>query len=311
MNLINVIIWINFITENLFKNNDFLNYCRIADSNVTQGKIVVLPQVGSLPVVVRNRTSVPATVSKRTDTSIVYVIDEFTTDPTLIPNADQYELSYDKMSSVLGDHMDTLRETVADNLIYEWLRDFTYAGAGTTLAAPTITTTGTAVATHLASTTGTRKKFTKEDLKAMKLLFDKQKVGQGDRYALVSSDMMSQLLNDADLMVRDGSFGGELDIKNGTINKLYGFQIIERPSTAIYSAANVVKAPGAIAVASDNDSVVCWQKNCVERAMGEIKFFEKIGDPQYYGDMYSALVRFGGRKTRINAEGIGAIVQVA
>jgi hypothetical protein len=37
--------------------------------------------------------------------------------------------------------------------------------------------------------------------------------------------------------------------------------------------------------------------------------FQKQGDPQYYGDVYSALVRFGGRKKRIAAEGIGAIVQ--
>lgn len=309
MNLLNLIIWVNFITENLFKDNEFLNYCRIADSNVKEGKIVVLPQVGSVPVVIKNRSSVPATVSKRTDTSIVYVIDEFTTDPTLIPDADQYELSYDKMSSVLGDHMDVLKQSVADNLIYEWVRDFSYTGAGTTVAAPVIRTTGAATASHLESTTGTRKAFIKENLQKMKLRFDKQGIPKNDRFALVPSDMMDQLLSDADLKVRDGQFGGELDMKNGVIQKMYGFTLIDRASTVAYTTAGVVKAPGAVAVATDCDAVVCWQKNCVERAMGEVKMFQDQGNPLYYGDIYSALVRFGGRKTRINAEGIGVIVQ--
>lgn len=311
MNGLQLTLWVNFIMENLFKNNDFLNKCRIADSNVMAGKIVVLPQAGSKPVVVKNRTSVPATVNKRTDTSIVYVIDEYTTDPTLIPNAEEIELSYDKMASVLGDHIDTLGDVVADNMIYEWLREFSYAGFGTAAAAPIIRTSGENAATHLVSntvaTTGTRKVFTKEDLKKMKVQFDKQNVKKTERYALVPSDMMDQLSNDPDLKVRD--FGGELDFKNGTISRLWGFDIIERSSTGIYTTAGVVKSPDAVGLVTDCDAVVCWQKNSVERALGEIKMFQNIDDPQYYGSIYSALTRVGGRKTRIAAEGIGAIVQ--
>jgi hypothetical protein len=60
---------------------------------------------------------------------------------------------------------------------------------------------------------------------------------------------------------------------------------------------------------TDCDAVVCWQKNSAEAAVGEIKMFQNIEDPQYYGSIYSGLVRSGGRKTRINSEGIGAIVQ--
>ncbi len=306
---LNLAIWRKYIEGNLFKDNEFINYARIADDNVQNGKIVVLPQAGSKPTVVKNRTNLPATVNKRVDTDIVYVIDEFTTEPTVIPNAENYELSYSKMDSVLGEHIEALREAASDNLLYEWVREFAYAGAGTTAAAAVIRTTGNSVLSHLDGTTGNRKLFIKEDLKAMQKLFNKQKVSKNERYALLSTEMHSQLLDDPDLKVRDGAFGGEISIKEGKIEKLYGFIILERSSTLSYTTAGVVKAPEAVAVSSDCDSVICWQKNCVERAIGEIKLFQDPDNPLYYGDIYSALVRMGGRKARANAEGIGAIVQ--
>ncbi|QQR95608.1 MAG: hypothetical protein IPJ93_02385 [Bacteroidota bacterium] len=39
--------------------------------------------------------------------------------------------------------------------------------------------------------------------------------------------------------------------------------------------------------------------------------FESLADPQYYGDIYSALVRMGGRKRRNDAKGIIGIIQAA
>lgn len=40
-----------------------------------------------------------------------------------------------------------------------------------------------------------------------------------------------------------------------------------------------------------------------------MKFFEDEGNPQYYGDIYSALVRMGGRIRREDQKGVVAIVQ--
>ena len=45
--------------------------------------------------------------------------------------------------------------------------------------------------------------------------------------------------------------------------------------------------------------------------MGDIKFFERVGDPTYYGDIYSVSVRMGARIRREDAKGIVAIVQAA
>jgi len=113
-------IWTRHIQENLFKENDFLNYAFNADQYVIQGKVVHIPNAGNAPTVVKNRSSLPATVTQRTDIDITYAIDEFTTDPILIPNADTVELSYDKLSNVLSEHESALRQLTGDWMLYNW-----------------------------------------------------------------------------------------------------------------------------------------------------------------------------------------------
>ncbi len=304
-------IWTTYIIENLFKANPFFETCFRADEFVVAGKVVHIPQAGAKPTVARNRSSLPATIAKRTDTDIVYVLDEFTTDPVLIDYAEQVELSYDKIGSVLNEHIGGLQETTADWVIYEWLRAFTYTGAANTAAASVIRTTGAAVLSHLPSATGNRKLFSKDDIKAARTALNKQNVPKEDRYLLVSSDLLDQLMNDTALLARDSAL--ELDMRSGSIGRLYGFELQERSGTAVYTNAGtpVVKEPGAAAAATDNDVAIAYQRNQVEMALGEVKFFEDLDKPEYYGNVYSALLRMGGRKRRANANGIVAIVQDA
>lgn len=303
-------IWVDYITEALYKDNRFLEVSATNDDSfVKEGTIVHKPQQNGRAEVVRNRSSLPATVVKRNDTATVYLLDEFSTTPTLIPNIEQYELSYDKMASVLGDHIGVLREDIADWLIYKWLATFARTGSATTPAAPVIRTSGAAVAGHVG--TGNRKLFVKEDLKAARLQMNKDNVPITERFALMSSDLIDQLTNDSDLKVRDNAL--ELDMRSGTIGRLYGFEILERSSTALYTnaATPVVKEPGAAGAGTDNDAVVCYQKGAVARAIGTIDLFESLNDPMYYGDIYSAIIMAGGQKQREDGKGIIAIVQDA
>lgn len=295
--------WVDVIAQNLFKSNAFMNKCYDASSHVLKGSVVHLPQAGAKPTVVKNRTigSLGTNVT-RTDTDITYALNVYTTDPTLITDAEAMEVSYDKMASVLQEHLETLGETISDDLLIQWCLNLATGNI--------LRTTGGAVATALApSATGTRLKFLKEDLARAQTLFNKQNISSEDRYALFPSDLMSQLKEDADLKQRD--FGMELNLKDGTIGKLYGFNLMERSSTPVFTNATppLVKALGAAGAATDNLAAICWQKNSVEKALGTIKFFEAINDPNGYGDIYSALVKMGGRSRRTNNEGICAIVQ--
>lgn len=296
-------LWTDYIMGNLFKNNEFLNYAFNADQHVLAGKVVHIPQAGAKPGVKKNRTELPAAVTRRTDVDVTYAIDEYTLNPTLIPNADTIELSYDKMDSVMTENMETLQEFTAEGMLYNWrVEDAAYI----------LRTTGPAVAATASGATGNRKKLLKEDLKRAQALMNKLNISRQDRYALIPSDLYSQLLDDADLMKRDNS--KELDLPNGVVMRLYGFNLMERSKVLIYTnaATPVAKDPDPdvfVEAATDNDAILCWQKNCVERALGTVDFFEDLGNPLYYGDIYSGLVRMGGRKRRQDAKGVVAIVQ--
>ena len=297
-------IWQDHIEGNLFKNNEFLLASTDAGQYVLQGKVVHIPQAGALPNIAKNRSSLPATIVQRGDTDITYTLDEFTTDPILIPNAETFELSYNKRESVLGEYESSLRQTVADNLLIDW--------CPTATTGTVIRTSGVSTSTHLAGTTGNRKKFTVNDLKYAQLQLNKQNVPMEGRYTLISADMFQELTDDMSAtQYRD--FSAAYDVKDGVLGRLFGFNIMMRSNVATYTndTAPVVNPYGATPNTDDNDGVLCWQIGAVERALGQISFFERIGDPTYYGDVYSVSVRMGARQRRSDAKGIVAIVQAA
>lgn len=296
-------VWEGDIVEALWANNQFLNFAFNADQYVLAGKVVHIPQAGTSVSASTNRSSLPATVTTRTDTEINYSLDEITTDPILIPNADTVEFSYDKRNSVMSDSKNAIAEAAALNLLFKW---------NPTASANIIRTTGSAVAAHTDSATGNRKAFGVADVKAAAKQFNKWNMPATDRYLMLDADMYDQLMSDLSAtQYRD--FSASLDQANGVVGKLYGFNIMQRSQVARYTNASTpVPVSWATAgAAAHNAAALAWHKNSVERALGMVNFFEKLGDPQYYGDVYSALVRVGGRIRRGDGKGILAIVQEA
>jgi hypothetical protein len=298
---IEVDLWQNFIAENLFRGMEFVKNAFNADQYVVGGRVVHIPNAGVHAGAKRNRANLPASIVKRSDTDVTYALDEFTTDPVLISNAESVELSYDKMASVLSDVMLYLRQLIGDWIPYKWAP-----------ATSIIRTTGAAVAAHLDSATGNRKLMSVADLRAAKTYLNKLGTAQDNRFALIDSNMLDQLVNElSGGQYKD--FSRAYDPLTGVIGKLEGFNIIERSQTVRYSNAStpVVKDPDAAGAATDNATTLCWQQNAVEKAEGDIKFFETKDDPQFYGDIYSGLVRLGGRIRRNDEKGIVAIVQAS
>lgn len=291
-------IWEGDIVANLFKNNEFLQYAFNADQYVVQGKVVHIPNAGSAPDVEKNRSSLPAAVTTRTDVDITYNLDEFTSDPIRIPHADTVELSYDKRQSVTAEAQAKLREVVADSILVNWAP----------AAGQTIKTTGDTITAYTDAATGNRKALTVADIKSAAKKMNKDDVPQEERYALLSADMYDQLLNDLTAtQYRD--FSAAFDPATGILGRLYGFNIMMRSSVLIYNASYAVKAVGAAGATDDNDASLVWQKNSVERALGEVRFFEDLGNPTYYSDIYSFLLRMGGRIRRNDKKGVYALTQ--
>ena len=298
-------IWVNYIIERLWKDNQFLKYAWNDDDKVLAGKVVHIPNPGARPTTSINRTVFPATAVRRTDTDIVFSLDEFTTDPTHIENAEMVETSYDKINSVIGDHIGYLTEDVADNMLLRWLDE-------SVTAPQKVYTSGAAVAASAdemdGAPTGTRLSTLANDIKRCQLQMNLQKIPRKNRFALLEANMLDQVLGDlSQTQYRD--FSSVVDPANGILGRLYGFTILDRSSTVVYNAANSLKAFGAAGVSTDNLASILWQQDCVTRALGEVKMFSNVDRPEYYGDIYSALLRMGGRRRRGDDKGVIALIQ--
>ena len=294
-------IWLEDIVANLFKSNPHLNYAVNADQFVLQGKVVHIPNAGSKPSVTRNRDSLPATVVQRTDVDITFNLDEFTTAPMLITNADDAELSYDKRQSVIGEHSDALAELIGDWFFYYW---------APTASTQMVRTSGASTPAHVG--TGVRKAVTLQDILDIQTKMNSNSVPAKDRYAVLDSQLYAQLQKDMTAtQYRD--FTQHQNVAEGVLGKLYGFTILDPRATVLrYSnaATPVPYEPGSDSTAdTDFAGGLFWQRNSVIRALGMTDFYEDTGNPTYYGDIYSALVRAGGRKRRNDAKGVVALVQ--
>lgn len=294
-------IWEHSIVEGLFAANSFMAKSFNADEYVNQGKVVHIPNAGAPSKVQKGRSSLPATVHQRTDKDLTYELEEYTTDPVFIPNAENVELSYNKRESVLRSDKLALFDTVAKDFILKW---------SPSEAAKIIKTSGTGIVAHTPSGTGNRKSFVKDDVMAAMVMFNAQDIPQEGRYMLLDAHMYAQLLNDLTAQ-ENQAFFSQADAANGVLGKLLSFNIMMRSTAALYTTAGKPKLYGSDAQGTDNAAALCWHDRSVCRALGEVHAFESENDPTYYGDIYSFLVRAGGRIMREDGKGVLAIVQAA
>lgn len=321
-------IWRNFIAENLLKDNSFLNQSVDVSGEVINGKIVHLANSGSLPTIVRNRSSFPATVTQRTDTEVLYLIDEFSSSPTFIQDIEKVELSYDKIASVMKSHVDQLRDIIGSWILFYWLGKNTSSSANTPVAwsaGTFVPTSGSAATASQGDSPGTStlKKITLADVVKARSIMDRADIPHENRFLLLPACFHDQLLTELGATsVTNMSLMAGIDLQKGVINNIHGFQVFVRSKVALFnkttSTAPVVVVPyadnGTITAESNTDhgfGAIAWQKDMVERAVGEIKMFENVNDATYQGDLYSALVRAGGRGIYSGGTGIVPIVQVA
>lgn len=293
-------IWMNAIVEGLVADNSFLSKAFSADEFVNQGRTVHIPNAGAASGVVKNRNSFPAEVKQRTDVDLTFNLDEYTTDPIRIPHADTVELSYNKRESVIRTDRAKLHEEVSEGVLHSWLP----------AVGNTIRTSGAAVGAHVPDATGDRKLLTKADVRRVMNAFNKKNVPQEGRYLMLDAEMYGQLL-DSLTQNEAQAFHSAVDVKNGIVGKLDSFNIMMRSRVARYTTAGVKKDWSAYGAATDVAAALAWHQNSVCRALGEIDVFEDEKSPTFYGDIYSFLLRAGGRPMRNGVEGVVAILQDA
>lgn len=302
-----------YIVEKLRKENPFLNCAVDESSDVLGGSVVHIPQAGKAPSVVKNRDTFPATAVQRGDSSITYALDVFSTDPTHVTWHEENENSYDKTDSVLNDHIATLVEAIGDNMLYAWIKGMKKSGSSLVddiiPAKNRITTTGAETAVNTTDgQAGTRKALTYKELQTAQAMMNKAGVPKTDRYCLLESYMYQQFLDSLSAN-QMAAFQNSADLKNGIVGRFAGFDIMERPSVLAFASGGTPLVPGTAFGTDTNIGCLCWQKLSVAKAVGDIKPFQDNDSPTYYGDIFSALVKTGGRCRRADWKGIVVIVQ--
>ena len=290
-------VWLNSLVENFFPDNSFATKS-IDDSAYVSNKTVHIPNAGAPSGVEINRTKKPAGVNQRTDQDLTYDMDELTTNPIYIPNIDTVELSYDKRNSVLWNDRMELQKNAHQNLLYRWFAESTV-----------VETVGANRAAHTTATaTGNRKKMSKETVLALMTKFNQDDVPAENRYILLDAVMYADLLDD--LTDKElSAFLNSANAQQGIVGNLYGFDIMQRSQVLRLTSAKKLLKWSETAAATELAAGLVWQQNCVSRALGEIKMFDKVDDPTYYGDIYSFLMRVGGSYRRYDKKGIACIAE--
>ena len=313
-------VWTEYIVENLFKNNEFILASIDESQYVLQGSVVHIPQAGAPSAVKRNRSTVPATITRRSDIDVTYALDEFTTDPRYIPEVEKMQLSYDKVASCMTEDMSNLQQVVGDTMLYNWRPKYY------------IKASKTASAEYLIHGTGLRTGVSVDDFSKAKTIFDKWGIPKVGRCVILNTEMYEQLCSDVRNSTND-NLSAVYDHVNGRLVKLEGFKIYERATALLASNSTLTavknmkyfefstdlnytpeKYEEIIAGTTEAATTACaiglfWHPNSVRRAVGETKMFENNGDPTYYGDIYSFLQRGGGRIARNDGKGVLGIIQ--
>ncbi|WP_053405169.1 hypothetical protein [Persicobacter sp. CCB-QB2] len=276
-------IWQKDIVDHLWKENGFLSTVTAEDEYVLAGKVVHIPQAGAPSNVEKNRATVPATPAQRTDSEVLYALNEFTTDPRLIRDAEKVELSYNKRDSIIGDDKQKIAEEVAEDLIDVWAR-----GLNTD---------------HII----TEAAIARASLQKMQTMFNVHNVPQQDRYALVPASIIPVLFPDTEVTALLAMMRSNDERLNSMFDNLYGFKIQMRSSALTFDAGGALKPPGSAGAADDTEGILCYQKRSLAKAVGEVKMFDNPAQAAYYGDLVSFLLRAGGRRRREDDKGVGIL----
>lgn len=294
-------VWQSAIIDNLYPDDSFAAKA-VDDSAFIDNKVVHIPNAGVASSVATNRTTKPAQIKQRTDNDLTYQMDELTTDPIYIPNIETVQFSYNKRESVITNDRRALQTAAHDNLLNRW---------GVAAESNVVMTTGAEIDAHTSTTaTGKRKSITRDDVYALMTKFDADDVPQQDRYLLLDAYMYAQLL--ADLTNADKqAFFASANAQKGVLGELAGFQILKRSRVLRLNASKKVLGWSETAAAGELAAGFAWQKDSVSRALGNFKMFENLGDPSYYGDVYSFLIMTGGACRRYDKKGVALIAEAA
>lgn len=247
-------------------------------SSVVENDVIHLVDVGVDPDVLVNNTTYPIELQKLDDKDISISLDKFQTKVTPITDDELYSISYDKIARVKEAHGNAIND------------------AKFTKAAHALCAKQNGEKTPILKTTGEmdavteRLKMTKTDLLNMKRKMDALGVPSNGRRLVLCSDHIN------DLLEIEQTFREQYNINrnDGTVGRLYGFDIYEFANNPIYTKAGVKKDLGKAAETGEFQCSFAFYVPRVFKATGSTKMYWSASenDPEYQRNKINFRHRF-------------------
>ena len=227
-------------------------------SSLSNNNVIHLVDVGGDPDVLINNTSYPI---------ISISLDKFQTKVTPVTDDELYALSYDKMARVKDSHA----VSIANGKFTKAAHSF--CGKKNTPKTPVLKTSG-----EKDAETG-RIKMTVKDLIAIKKTMDKLGIPAEGRRLVLCNDHVNDLLETSEAFEKQYN----INRTDGTLGRLYGFDIYEYVNTPIYAKNGEKKDVGATAGTGEFQCSFAFYKQRVFKCTGETKMYysEAKNDPQH------------------------------
>lgn len=285
------------IAQDLWPANPFLEHS-IDDSPFIDNEQVNLPHVGTAPGVVKDRTS-KGSATKRADAASQYPMHELSSDPTWIQYSEELLVNYNKRQSVLTQHKNSLQDALAVYVILAWALGGDSEGAS---VPEKIATSGTGSRSDSLGNSNSVNQLAYVDVLNVISTFNKQNIPQNGRYALITPDMLRDLMQIDEFKNSDYNINKPVSNAPDSFNWL-GMRWYVRNGVLGYD--NVTPAFTAHDDASAvTGGAIFWHRDFVRKAKGSVKTFLNVDDAELYGSKLSALVRYGAFGARNDCKGI-------
>lgn len=296
-------LWTKDIQEYLKADNIIIAKALIDDTYVNNYR-VYLPQSGGASTVVKNRDTTPVAAETRIDTTIDYVVDNFTTTPRKIFLQTEGSFpTYDKRMSIASEDMNVLRDIVTKDVITKWITN----GDDDT----NVRTSGASRAAMGANQTGNRNKLTFADVLEAKRKLDGQNVPMAGRVLLLDSDLATDLISETGSQFNYSDTLANKISTEGFLGKVAGFEVYMRSDVG-YTSGNTddeFREYDEDHDAADNKVAIAYHPSMVRRALSGEKAYYVANHPLYYGDVLSFGVNAGGTLCRSDKKGFIRIIE--
>ena len=236
-------------------------------SSIVNNDVIHLVEVGVDPDVLINNTTYPIPLQALDDADIAIQLDKFQTKVTPVTDDELYAISYDKMARVKESHGNAINDSKFAKAAHA------LCAQKNTATTPVLTTTGARDAD-----TG-RIKLCVQDIINLKRALDKLKVPADNRRLVLCTDHVNDLLETSQVFKEQYN----INRNDGTVGKLFGFNIYEFANNPLYTTAGQKKAVGASAGTGEFQCSFAFYVPRVFKATGSTKMYysEASTDPEY------------------------------